>query len=201
MDPKSTAPQGLEADVLEAVDPSRREFLETLLKGAAFAVPVIASFSMGGLSLRNAEASPLCAGNMNCDFDAYAGPRKFGAGFGDTNARNVHVFVVAVLRVAEDNSKISYTLHVSPPAMINSFQIVVNNREINLDPALTFGSTENYGIVVNGPSSKGVITEANVFGCTLDDVLGQMSTGCARLILFLRDGSTLIGPIKPTRDD
>ena len=208
MDPKSTASQGLEADVLEAVDPSRREFLETLLKGAAFAAPMIASFSMGGLSLNNAEASPLCVGNMACTAVPRPCPRKYVSRFEDTNAANRRIDVEAVLRVAEDNlgnSQISYKLDLSRRAMIDSFQIVVNGAG-EFDPALTFGSVDNFGIVVSGPlshSSQGVVTQANVFpnDISLDEVLAVMSTGCARLIVFLSDGSTLIGPIQPRRDD
>jgi len=44
-------------DVLSSVDESRREFLKKVIGGTVFAVPLMASFSMDGLSLDAAEAT------------------------------------------------------------------------------------------------------------------------------------------------
>jgi hypothetical protein len=54
-------------EILSSVDPSRREFLKKVIAGTTFAVPLMASFSMEGLSVESAWASnvtsnqPLCA--------------------------------------------------------------------------------------------------------------------------------------------
>lgn len=48
--------------ILERYDPGRREFLKKILIGSAYAVPVIASFSMDGLTIREAFAG----GNLSC---------------------------------------------------------------------------------------------------------------------------------------
>jgi Na+/H+-dicarboxylate symporter len=42
--------------VLERVDPAKRAFLKTIIVGTAFVVPTVASFSMDGLSLYEANA-------------------------------------------------------------------------------------------------------------------------------------------------
>ena len=55
------APEALN-DLLNAVAPSRRGFLKTILTGTAFAAPLMASFSMDGLSV-DAAAAATC-GNM-----------------------------------------------------------------------------------------------------------------------------------------
>jgi hypothetical protein len=42
--------------VLDRVDPGKRAFLKKLVVGTAFVVPTVASFSMDGLSLYEANA-------------------------------------------------------------------------------------------------------------------------------------------------
>ncbi len=42
--------------MLDRLDPAKRAFLKTLIVGTAFAVPTVASFSMDGLSLYEANA-------------------------------------------------------------------------------------------------------------------------------------------------
>jgi len=58
-------------EILSSVEPSRREFLKKVIAGTTFAVPLMASFSMEGLSVESAWASnvttnqpPLCS-NMS----------------------------------------------------------------------------------------------------------------------------------------
>jgi len=55
-------------EILSSVEPSRREFLKKVIAGTTFAVPLMASFSMAGLSVESAWASnvttnqpPLCS--------------------------------------------------------------------------------------------------------------------------------------------
>lgn len=43
-------------EVLDEIDPSRRGFLKRIAVGAAFATPVVSSFSMRGLNLNVAGA-------------------------------------------------------------------------------------------------------------------------------------------------
>ena len=45
-------------EVLKSVGPDRRRFLRTVIAGAAFAPPLLMSFSLDGLSVGPAEAGP-----------------------------------------------------------------------------------------------------------------------------------------------
>lgn len=55
---------------LERIDPARRAFIRKLAVGTAFAVPLVASFSTGGLSLNSAQAGGL---NSNMDEGEHGG--------------------------------------------------------------------------------------------------------------------------------
>ncbi len=41
---------------LDSVDPSKRELLDHIARGAAFAAPIVASFAMDGLTISKAQA-------------------------------------------------------------------------------------------------------------------------------------------------
>lgn len=41
---------------VDAIDPAKRDTLDRLVKGAAFVVPVVASFAMDGLKISRAQA-------------------------------------------------------------------------------------------------------------------------------------------------
>lgn len=41
---------------VDTIDPSKRELLDRIARGAAFAVPVVASFAMDGLKVSKAQA-------------------------------------------------------------------------------------------------------------------------------------------------
>jgi hypothetical protein len=56
------APEGVER-ALTSVDAAKRETLRTLILGAAFVVPVVASFSIDGLT-SSATADGVCSPNM-----------------------------------------------------------------------------------------------------------------------------------------
>jgi hypothetical protein len=55
---KGAGPQSVE-DALVAVDAAKRETLRKLILGAAFVVPIVASFSIDGLTSK-ARAFPSC---------------------------------------------------------------------------------------------------------------------------------------------
>lgn len=42
--------------VLDKVDPSKRAFVGKIVKGTAFAAPIVASFSLDGLTIGDAKA-------------------------------------------------------------------------------------------------------------------------------------------------
>jgi hypothetical protein len=45
--------------ILDQVDPEKRDFIKKVLVGTAFVAPIVASFSMDGLSLNEAYAQVL----------------------------------------------------------------------------------------------------------------------------------------------
>jgi len=47
---------GNDRDVLDRLDPDRRDFLKKVIVASAFTVPTVASFSMDGLSVYEAHA-------------------------------------------------------------------------------------------------------------------------------------------------
>jgi hypothetical protein len=48
-----------EKEVLDRIDPVRRDIVKKFITGAAFAAPVIASFSMDGLTVSSALSVPV----------------------------------------------------------------------------------------------------------------------------------------------
>ena len=53
-------PEPLQEDILKSVPESRRDFLKKMIAGTTFVVPLMASFSMDGLSMDIPEADALC---------------------------------------------------------------------------------------------------------------------------------------------
>jgi hypothetical protein len=64
-------------DILKSVDPARRDFLRKIVAGTAFAVPLMASFSMEGLSVNAAEAACAYVPYSYCSETPYTGPTEF----------------------------------------------------------------------------------------------------------------------------
>jgi hypothetical protein len=63
------APDPMPDDVLARIEPGRREFIRKVIAGTAFAVPLMASFSMEGLALDPAEAF---SANQTCSNQTFS---------------------------------------------------------------------------------------------------------------------------------
>jgi hypothetical protein len=193
-------------DLLQHVDPGRRALLKTLLAGT-FAAPVIASFSMEGLSVGEAEAGLLfSSGNVTLDClpaQAYFEdppnsllPRHlFKADFHDTNASNVRIQVRARFEVVDPDSEISFTLELSRRQTADAFVIrmarAVPSGVLDSEILATIddlsglpGKTE--GVISQMPDCGGV-----------GPLVFAMANGWARLEVQLPDGSLLRGAIMP----
>lgn len=126
--------------VFDLVHPARRQFLKRLLAGAAFAVPVISTFTvdsltvdtvhaMGGSNITNIS-NQVCRGDVG-----YVGPRSFeahvstGAIFNDDDYR---VNGQVVLRAYTDGGPIAYYLEgevfIVPGASVQSVFISTYGR-------------------------------------------------------------------------
>jgi hypothetical protein len=51
------------SEALEGLDQAKRETLTRLIRGSAFAAPVVATFAMQGMSIRPAHAQGASGGN------------------------------------------------------------------------------------------------------------------------------------------
>ncbi len=186
----ATIPQ--KTDVLQHVDPSRRAFLRKLLVGT-FAAPVIASFSMNGLSVDDADAGILCGnlGNGSCDdVGPYSGPRLFKVDFRDTNAANEKIRVRARFEVSPDGSEIAFTLRLSRKQSAKLFTIALSKGGLNATLTPDVGDQVALTYAPAGgltSETKGVLTAGDLDPrCdTMTGVLNRMSEGCARLDVFL----------------
>jgi hypothetical protein len=74
----------LDVVLLDKVDLARRAALRKLMLGAAYAVPVVASFAMSGLQTANAFGSNCFVGNQACTVPTLSEPALplFGAALG-----------------------------------------------------------------------------------------------------------------------
>jgi hypothetical protein len=70
-------------EILDKVGSNRRDFLKKVLAGAAFATPVMASFSIDGLWAGVAPTQSFASSYCHQAPSEYNGPRKFKAHFSD----------------------------------------------------------------------------------------------------------------------
>jgi hypothetical protein len=178
-------------DVLSSIDESRREFLKKVIGGTVFAVPLMASFSMDGLSLDAAEATHISnmPGNFQqpgapfCSNLTYAGPKEFGA-FLFSDETRVHAR--AKFKVSNDRLKYEFKL---PEGVL--FQ----SARINVDlGGVAVGR-------VNLQEQKGFIGEGTFTGgtgmCGLNTLLEEMAAGAAMVSLMTTDEDEIEGSIEP----
>jgi hypothetical protein len=193
-----------EPDLLQHVDPGRRAFLKTLLAGT-FAAPVIASFSMEGLSVGEAEAGLLFMGG-NVTFDCVPAqfyfedhpllPRRlFKADFQDTNASNVRIQVRARFEVVDPDSEISFTLELSRRQTADAFVIRLARADASdvLESKILAVIDDLSGLP---GKTEGVISQMPDCG-SVGPLVFAMANGWARLEVRLPDGSLLRGAIMP----
>lgn len=176
------APYPLNEDVLNSVDETRRDFLRKVIVGTAFATPLMASFSMDGLSINAAEAS--FTGNLTCSNVPYSGPDRFNAHLKgtDTTAQGEAQFKLTV-----DGTALAYKLRVSNNVTIQSAGIYVST-----------------GVVVTLQEGKGVIDGEDVaisfcFGSASErftTLLESMADGQAEVRAQTNEGE-IKGPIQP----
>jgi hypothetical protein len=116
------AREPLPEDVLIHVDDSRRDFLKRVVGGTAFAVPLMASFSMDGLAVDRAQAGPasVICGNMSLvsnmiDGDFTGGVLQFRARLATPAGRNVGT---VRLELRDDCVGLAYTASLGQPLLL-----------------------------------------------------------------------------------
>jgi len=179
-------------DVLSSVDESRREFLKKVIGGTVFAVPLMVSFSMDGLSLDEAEAVHISnqtnnAGAPFCSNLSYVGPKEFAAYLFSDETR---VHARAHFKVSRD--RLNYEFKLPNGVLFDSADILVP-----LAGAAGFSISWNGRVFLQ--EGKGAIDEETTLVnlCALNSLLEEMATGQVTVTLFTSGGDTLRGMIQP----
>jgi len=181
---------GLSNRIFDHVDPSRREFVKRVLAGAAFAVPVVASFSIESLSVNAAYGqssssssltSSACniSGSCRCLADpGYVGPGVFQAYVEDVSGNTrVNGELTFVIRGDGDfdrddrNGRIAdVTLSLTKDAQVTSAYLTINGQEVaNVQLQAAHGLGQH--------NLSGKITTADLMNlCDFDALLQAMAS-------------------------
>jgi uncharacterized protein YaiE (UPF0345 family) len=166
--------------VFDLVDPARRGFLKRLLAGAAFAVPVIATFSIDSLTLDSVHAmggsNIVNTSNQVCRGDVgYVGPIQFQA----------HVSTGAIFSENETRVNGQVTLSVSKSSeivnFINGEVFIVPGASI-LSVSISAGGPFGRPAAQVGTSGAFTIYSSNLdtrVMCDLDELVDFMGSGNA----------------------
>ncbi len=179
---------GLVNRVIDHVDPSRRDFVKRVLAGAAFAAPVVASFSIESLFVNSAYGQS-CSGSANssnisnscrCLADpGYVGPAVFQCYVEDTSG-NTRVNGEVSLNIDrddrdghrdghDDDKGIDIRLDLTQGATVTSAYLTINGQEV-----ASVQLHESHGF---GPHDlTGKISVADITGlCDFDALLQAMA--------------------------
>jgi hypothetical protein len=126
--------------IFNHVDPSRRDFVKRVLAGAAFAAPVIASFSIEGLfvdaayaqaSSSSSSAVPVSSGGRCLPDPGYIGPAVFQAYVEDTSG-NTRVNGELVLGIRRDDrsTSVDVRLRITQDAEVSSAYLTINGVDV-----------------------------------------------------------------------
>jgi hypothetical protein len=154
------------------VDPKRRDFLKLVLGGAVFAVPLIASFSIDGLSIDAPEAlgAPYCVPNM--PDPGYVGPTHFVAYFSDPNQPffgTSRVNGKATFTVKKKGAALAYKLSASPGATLTAGRIALAQTSDKLVD-LSTQPTPKGTIDVTDVTTVGFLCD---FGALLEEIAAE----------------------------
>jgi len=172
--------------IFHHVDPSRREFVKRVLAGAAFAAPVVASFSIETLCVSPAYAAGSSASASSSSSSSssaspspgpcladpgYVGPGLFQAYVEDVTG-NTRVNGELVLAIRQDNQGESadITVRMTKDAEVTSAYLVVNSVKV---ATIALNDHDDFG----HHDLSGKITAANLNGlCDFDSLLQSMAS-------------------------
>jgi hypothetical protein len=168
----------LQEDVLKSIPESRRDFLKKVIAGTTFVVPLIASFSMDGLSIDTPEADAFCPNQ------AIEGPLSPPLVF------------LAKLQGGQRSSKGTAHFKLTPPRR----ECVTMDYKITGFPHLTFINADLVQMSTNSVlltllERKGTIESSDVV--TLEQLVDLMEMGDIEVRVFTVQ-ETLVGVV---RDD
>ncbi len=175
--------------VLSHVAPSRRGFVKSVLAGAAFAAPVIASFSVenmevasaGGQTLSTSSTSPgtssAASGSLSrnpCLPDlGYVGPAFFQAYVLDISGAT-RVNGELDFNLEQDGKALGVRMRMTADAAVSSVYLMANYSEI-ATIQMSGGDRDGFGRHDGG--SEGRITAADIIGlCDFDALLQAIAS-------------------------
>ncbi len=144
----------------DALAPDRRQFLSRLLLGAAYAAPIVASFSLDGLLVvpARAQASNLCANT--------------GTLCGKTAVADVAVGVTASPQTASPGDTITYTVTVT-----NCGPCAATN--VNFDQKVPVGTAFVSATQLSGPPVTDLSTPPVGFAGTVAGAFDSLAAGAS----------------------
>lgn len=173
--------------LLSQVAPSRRGFVKSVLAGATFAAPVIASFALENMEIRSADGQTLNGSqsvysSMNrCLPDlGYVGPSFFQAYVLDISG-STRVNGVLTFSVEQDGKSIGVRMRMSRDASVSTVSLTVNS--VNVANVQLHSDHDGFGRGDN--ESEGRITAADVISlCDFDALLQAMASQTAKAVVL-----------------
>ncbi|MFP5277120.1 MAG: hypothetical protein ACLGPM_08390 [Acidobacteriota bacterium] len=181
--------------VLSQVAPSRRGFVKSVLAGAAFAAPAIASFSIENMEIRSADGqsltSSLTTGSGSMAYGSssmvrclpdlgYVGPAFFQAYVLDISG-STRVNGELSFNIEQDGKALGVRMRMTRDASVSAVSLTVNSVEV-ATVQMSGGDRDGFGRHDNG--SEGRITAADVVGlCDFDSLLQAMASQTAKAVV------------------
>jgi hypothetical protein len=170
-------------NLLAKVDPNRRGFVKRVLAGAAFAAPIVATFSIDGLSVDSAMAQVTTSGVCSLD-PGYVGPSSYRAHVSGSGTRVNGEVQFSIDYDPRQTGSLDTSLEMTENTVVTEAYISVNSVEVATIP-------------LHGES----IDTANITGlCDFDALLQAMAAGQATVtVIGTYEGSpyTVTGPVVP----
>lgn len=172
--------------VLSQVVPSRRGFVKTVLAGATFAAPAIASFSIANMGIGSADAQnptssayTSSSSSMPCLPDlGYVGPSYFQAYALDISG-STRVNGALTFNLEQDGKALRVRMRITKDASVSSVSITVNGRQV---ATVKMGEDDGNGFGRRDDGVEGRVTAANLSGlCDFDSLLQAMASQTAQV--------------------
>ena len=178
--------------ILNKIEPSRRGFVKSVLAGAAFAAPVIASFSIENMEIRSADGQTLINNSSNssniyggssanrCLPDlGYVGPAFFQAYVLDISG-STRVNGELSFNIQQDGKSLGVRMRMTRDASVSAVNLTVNSVNV----ATVQMHSDNDGFGRRNNESEGRITAADVIGlCDFDALLQAMASQTAKAVV------------------
>lgn len=180
--------EGPENRLLSQVAPSRRGFVKSVLAGAAFAAPVIASFSVENLEIRSAngqilnssQSAYLSSSNPCLPDLGYVGPSFFQAYVLDISG-STRVNGQVSFNIQQDGKALGVRMRMTRDASASAVNLSVNGVNV---ATVQLGGGDNNGFGRRNNESQGRITAADVTGlCDFDSLLQALASQTVKAVV------------------